>query len=423
MKEEYLHHLWETKRLPVNHLKLVDGNPLEILSYGTLNRDTGPDFFNAKIKLEHLYWSGNVEMHLKASDWYVHGHDKDDTYNNVILHVVYEFDKPVFVKGRELPTLELKNYIEKEHFQDYLKFMSQKDSLPCAPVLSKAKLAVFQQVSVALAHRFDRKSKELEAIYLQSAGDYKYLIHYLLFQSFGGRVNKLPFQQLAQMLPYQILIREAWDASRLEALLLGSSGLLDQAQHHPYTDDLKKQWHFLSQKYRMQAMDASAWRFSGVRPHSFPNIKLVQLAHFLAKWKYEFLPAQASKLDVLRKQFEIEDLHFWMYHYSFKSITKKTHKVAMSEDGQNVILINAFALFYWLRGRRKDADRDIQIAIDLLLHLNPEKNKVVEKWKESGVSVDTAFDSQALLEQKQFFCENKKCLQCKIGNFMLSNKV
>lgn len=422
MKEEYLHYLWESKRLPVHKLKLVDGTPLEILNFGTLNHDTGPDFFNAKLRWEELVWSGNVEMHINASDWYSHGHQNDSTYNNVVLHVVYNYDEAVFVNGRELPTLELKSIIDFEAYRNF-KFVLKKDeSLPCQGELRNNKLLVFQQVSVAFAHRFDRKIKELEDVFKLSSNDYKQVLHYLLFQSFGGRVNKLPFQQLAQILPYQLLLRETWDVRRVEALLLGCAGLLKQASNHPYTDQLKKQWSFLQQKYGLLVMDASAWRFSGMRPSSFPNLKIIQLAHFIVQWKYEVLPFQSTNLELIRRMFKSNISSYWEHHYSFKSISKRKHDAQLSEKAQNIIFINAFALFFWFRGRQKGKDRDLQLAMDILLNLAPEENTVLNKWKERGVDIENAFDSQALLEQNQFFCTDRKCLHCKIGNFILSNK-
>ncbi|SFT88178.1 Protein of unknown function [Lishizhenia tianjinensis] len=422
MKEEYIHYVWESKRLPVQKLVLVDGNPLEILEFGQLNHDTGPDFFNAKLRLEELIWSGNVEMHVNSSDWYKHGHQHDPTYNNVILHVVYNYDEAVFVNGRELPTLELRAYLDLDHFKNFQYVFKKDEVLPCQPQLKQNKLLVFQQVSVAFSHRFDRKFKELNQVFENANQDYKQVLHYLLFQSFGGRVNKLPFQQLSQILSYQLLLREAWDIQRVEALMLGSSGLLSSAANHPYTDRLKEHWYFLKQKYGLIEMHPSAWRFSGVRPSSFPNLKIVQLAHFIVQWKYEFLPFQSNNLNQLREKFKSNISPFWRNHYSFKSRTLKKHEAHLSEKAQNVIFINAFALFFWFRGKQKGKDRDLQMAMDILLQLPPEENAIVEKWKKRGVDIESAFDTQALLEQNQFFCSIRKCLHCKIGNFMLSNK-
>ncbi|MDX1445943.1 DUF2851 family protein [Lishizhenia sp.] len=422
MKEQYLHYLWESKRLPLQKLTLVDGGPLIILDFGKLNHDTGPDIFNAKLYLEELTWSGNVEMHVNSSDWYKHGHQNDPSYDNVVLHVVYNYDEAVFVKGRELPTLELKDVLDLEHYKNYQHVFKKDENLPCQKELENNKLLVFQQVSVAFAHRFNRKIEELKSVFKLAKNDYKQVLHYLLFQSFGGRVNKLPFQQLAQLLPYQLLLREAWDIQRLEAVMLGAAGLLQEANNHPYTDELKKHWHFLQKKYGIAMMDASAWRFSGVRPSSFPNLKIIQLAHFIVQWKYEVVPFQANNLEVLRRKFNDNISAFWEYHYSFKSTTLKKHETQLSEKAQNIIFINAFALFFWFRGKQKGNDGDLQLAMDILLSLPPEENTILDKWQKRGVDMENAFDTQALLEQNQFFCSDRKCLHCKIGNFILSNK-
>ena len=422
MKEEFLHYLWANKKLASHQLNLVDGRSLQVLNYGKLNLDTGPDFFNSTVLLEELKWSGNVEMHLRSSDWYAHKHHLDATYDNVILHVVYVYDSAVFINGEEIPTLELKNIINPYAYFQYQNLLKSNLTIACKPFLPLDNLSTFQQIGIAMANRFNRKTEEFYRYYQEGGSDLKQVLHVLLFQSFGGRVNKLPFQELAMRTPYKILLKESWDGFRLVAMLLGVSGLLVSANNHPYTDELKQTWKFIKQKHNLESMSASSWRFSGVRPHSFPTMNIVQLAHFITNWRYESLPVSANHIGFLRDKFKIETHNYWQHHYSFKSKSKTKHNSTISHQLQDRVLINCFALFFWFRSRLKNKDSDMQLAIDLLQSVRPERNRLIEEWEKLGVEVENAFDSQALIEQKNIFCDNKKCLQCKIGNFILSKK-
>ena len=106
MTEDYLHFLWNNKRILAPDLTLVNGNALTVLSFGNYNKYLkGPDFNFAAIELDGIKFYGPIEIHVKSSDWYAHKHHLDSNYNSVILHVVYEHDKEVVQDGRHLPVL------------------------------------------------------------------------------------------------------------------------------------------------------------------------------------------------------------------------------------------------------------------------------------------------------------------------------
>ncbi|MGB0933644.1 MAG: DUF2851 family protein [Lishizhenia sp.] len=423
MNEAYLQYIWKLKRVPVNNLYTTDGKKITVLNFGTHNLDSGPDFFNGQVEIDAIKWSGNIEIHVKSSEWYLHKHQKDKAYNNVVLHVVYEYDKEVIVNGEEIPTIELKRYIDTDHFNLYNQLLSNNDWIPCVQHIPYDDLAVFQQMTTALIERGKRKAQELQGYYLEGNKDLTHVLHLTLFSAFGGRVNKESFLQLANTIPYSIIQKEVWDKTRIEALLFGSAGFLDNHFQHPYQDSLIKEWTFLKHKYQLTSMHLSIWKFGGIRPSSFPTLKIAQLSQFISKWQYRFNGNQETTIELIRA-FRIylvsEENEFWETHYTFKKRAKKKHKLALSLSAQNSIFINGIVPYLWFLGEVKNDTHYIQKALDILEQLAPELNNVNLNWKKIGVFSKNAADSQSLLEQKNQFCNFRRCLECKIGYKILS---
>lgn len=421
MKEEYLHYLWKLKRLPLNNLKTVKNESLQIVDSGWLNSDAGPDFFNGKIRLNNMTWSGNIELHIKSSDWYKHKHQYDKAYKNVVLHVVYEYDQPVFIDGVEIPTLELKRYIDLEHFSTYNLLFKQNSFIPCESFFENDSISVQQQVDVALFHRLERKSSELSvANESHSLMNKRNVLMISIFGSFGMRVNKLPFEELAQRIPIEVLIKESWDLCRVEAIVFGISGLLNVKSKDKYVVELKKEWKHLKSKYNLEEMNSSAWKFGGVRPHNFPTIRIAQLVSFLLKWDFSDLTGLEAEEIYIRYNVFLsgKTSHYWANHLRF-GVEAKINNPFITKNMSDLILINGVVPYLiYLKQYYNDFQAG-DVAMDLLELIRPEKNMIIKNWKNLGVKINSAMDSQGLMELKTQFCDFNRCLNCKIGHKLM----
>lgn len=421
MKEEYLHYLWKLKRLPLNNLKTVKNESLEIVDSGWLNNDTGPDFFNGKIRLNNITWSGNIELHVNASDWYRHNHQHDKAYNNVILHVVYEYDKPLFIDGNEVPTLELKRYIDLEHFSKYNSLFKLNSFIPCESFFQMDGLSIQQQIDVALFHRLERKSTELSIIKEErTLMNRRHVLMTSLCGAFGMRVNKLPFEELAHRLPFDILLKESWDYNRIEAIVFGLSGLLNSKQDDEFIVRLKSEWIHLKSKYNFEEMNASAWKFGGVRPCNFPSVRIAQLVNFLSKWDFSDLTGlNANEIHEKYATFSSgKSSEYWNNHLGF-GVKSKLNNQRITNDMRDLILINGVVPYLiYLKQYYNDFHAG-DVAMDLLELIRPESNAVIKKWKSMGVQVNSAMDTQGLIELKNQFCDFNRCLNCKIGHKLM----
>lgn len=424
MKEQYLHFLWQYKRLPFNKLFLTDGTKLNVVETGWYNTDAGPDFFSGKVVVEDVLWSGNIELHVKSSDWYVHKHHHDKAYDNVVLHVVYEHDKEVFVNGRKLPTLVLKPFVDEEHYKRYIALGDKVASLPCAQFYPIPSAYVKQQVEHALFQRLNRKVDELVIVLGDDLEDRNKALFWLLSTAFGGRANKLPFQELTNRLPVQVMLKERWDVMRVEALVLGTAGLLNDVQEHPYVSTLKNEWKVLKQKHNLTEMQGVAWKFSGVRPPNFPTFRLAQMAYVLKDWNWQldYNRDVDFVIDDLVSVLVASDIHdFWNHHYSLKKKSKQ-HSFSLSKSTQDLILINAIAPYLVYLSRVIGKMEYIDKAIELLEKINAEKNTVTRVFKPLNIVPKNAAMSQGLIELKNEYCNAKRCLSCKIGAYALNSE-
>lgn len=422
MNEAYIQQLWLYKRLDMNRLVLTDGRPLTVLETGWHNSESGPDFFNGKIQLEDLIWSGNIEMHLKSSDWYLHKHQLDPAYENVILHVVLEDDQPLEINGKKIPTLELKNQIDWEHLRNYENLLKYKSWIPCAnSIHTVSEIQLIGQIESALFHRLERKSTLLLARYLDLNGDLKKVQHELLASAFGMKVNALPFQELAKRIP----IQWCWkmEAEQVLVLALGSAGFLAQNTAKNTLLTWKKEWRFLQQKYEIDAMNPLAWKFFGLRPPSYPPFRIAQWAFLISK--QDFFDWESLNPTELPRFFKhinqkLEQLPaFWRTHYHFEK-ESKTHRLGLSSDFQALLVINVIVPYLWFVAELHNKLEWKEKALTFLEKVKPEANSILKEWKNLGVHAKSSFDSQGLLELKSEFCNEKKCLQCKIGHQILN---
>lgn len=420
MNENYLHFLWKNKRLPFNHLKTVDGKDVEILQVGIHNHDSGPDFFNGKIRMDGITHSGNIELHVRSSDWNLHGHQFDQAYSNVILHVVYEHDQLIFIEGIPIPTVELKKLIDHDHFNWFTNYYKGNTTVLCGAFLKHVpKPLVLNQLEKAVFQRLDRKTQELDALYRDGKVGFKEVLFHTLSKAFGMKVNQLPFQELAVGIPLNSFIK----ASRKQkmAIAFGVGGFLEEeTSNNTYHEELKNEWNFQRYKLKLHAANRHAWKFKGCRPGGFPTQRLAQFASFVHEMNWNsdiwYLPAQELLPIIQTKLLKPAD-DYWLMHFDFGK--EKKAPSAMSIGTANTIIINSVVPFlWWLTGKLSDNSYR-ERAFEILQLLQPEKNEKVNEWKKYGIVPVNALESQALIELTNEFCLKKACLKCAIGNSVL----
>lgn len=425
MKEEYLHYLWKSKRFRSSELTLTDGRALTIHNVGWHNHDSGPDFFNGTISIDGLTWTGNIELHVHSSDWYRHNHDKDEAYENVVLHVVLEHDKEVYVQDQKLPTLSLKDQIDAEHLNNYECLSKGQSSIPCASFVTGKNKALLEQVEIAFFHRIERKGLELlhEAHHRKLQN--KQVFFYALAKALGGRLNKEPMQELVSRLPTHSIERERWDLDRVEAIIFGVAGFLCDDISHPYLNQLKSNWNFLRRKYSLSAMNKYSWKFKGVRPTSFPPRRLAELCA-IAQYLPDLRVSCQSMEDVdelEKKMFDIRLNDFWKSHYSFSSKAKKDNlSVGLSNLARLNIKVNALGPYFIFRKHFFGEHKNLDLVLDLFSSMKPENNKVIKQWSSLNVKANNALESQGLLELNNEFCIFRKCLDCRVGRSILESQ-
>lgn len=422
MQEEYLHYLWRMKRLRFNQLKLANGSKseIQIKDPGWYNFDAGPDFFNGTVVIDGLQWSGNIEMHIKSSDWYSHQHHLDEAYNNVILHVVFEHDKEVLVKGKPLPTIELKSQIDSNHYENYRNIISNQYDISCGYENLSDSFALTQQIDLSFLHRVERKGLILYEEVMNQKRDKNAIFYAAVFKGVGGRTNALPMEELVKIIPYSIIMKEKWDTIRVEAIVFGCAGMLNQEIDEEYYIRLQQTWRLLKNKYKLQEMQLKSWKNSGMRPYSFPEFILAQLSAFLLQFDFSILEKETAS-HILNKVFTLDVKwmsDYWKTHFVFGKISKP-RKLKFSKLFINNIIINGVVPYLVVLKHLTGDFSYIDKIIEIMDKVSPEKNTVMRKWENIGVFPKNAIESQGLLELYNEFCIFKKCLSCKVGASIL----
>lgn len=421
MTEDYLQFIWRHKKLPINHLKTTCGEAIEILDFGFLNKDAGPDFFNGRVRIANQIWVGNIEIHIKSSDWYVHKHQFNRAYDNVVLHVVYEYDRSTFnSKGSEIPTLEIKHFIEKAHYNNFKKIVSNKTWIPCQNQLKSIDEFYTRTFLERLTiERIQRKSDEILNLLESEKYNWEEIFYQKLLSVFGSKVNQEAFFQIAKQTPLSIVRKIGSNQFQLESLYLGQSGLLGLENSDDYFHQIKKEYQFLKKKFSLTPIDVENIKFSKLRPSNFPTIRLVQFSRLMAKNSSWFSFMSESDLDGINKSLNIELRDYWEKHYVFDEISiKRTKRIGSAL--KDSIAINVVVPFLIIYSTFQADELMREKSMNLLISLNPEKNNIIQKWAEIGVKAESAFHSQALLELKNEYCSAKKCLNCSIGVKLLN---
>jgi hypothetical protein len=423
MNESFLHYVWQYQYFDKIDLTTVAGEIVSVFNPGMLNRHAGPDFSNARIKIGDVEWVGTVEIHIDASDWMNHKHHEDLGYENVILHVVWKNDKPVKRRnGSLLPTIELKDRIDEQLLLGYRKLIGSPETIPCAKSFASVdELMKVSMLDKALFHRLERKAKQIQDTLTQNQNNWEETCYQTMGSNFGFKVNTDPFQQLVRTLPYKILLKHSDKQEQVEALLFGQAGFLDDKFDDDYFYLLKREHDVLSRKYNLieKKLHVAHWRFLRLRPANFPTIRIAQFAALILSVKNIFSQIlNAKTYGELVDLFSVQQSEYWQHHYQFneKEIEGIASLGKMSIDN---IIINTIVPLLVAYGKSRDEQEWIDRAVEILNSIPAEENSIINKWRNLKQPVQTAFDSQALIELYNNFCLKRKCLDCTIGASMI----
>lgn len=420
MTEAFLSYLWQYQLFNAPLLS-TQGEEISIQKPGYLNTDSGPDFFNSYIKIGSTLWVGNVEIHIRSSDWYLHRHEKDPAYNNTILHVVFEHDKEVETEdGSILSCLELKGKFDSNSLHKYEYLLHNKNWIPCANQLQD--ISVFEWknwMENQAIERLEKKSAFVEELLESTQNNWEKAFFISLSGYFGQKINKLPFQILARSIEPNILSRHKDQIHQLEAIFFGQAGLLEEDKEGPYHQNLKREYNFLRKKYKLVAMPKHLWKYMRLRPAAFPDIRLAQLAELHHKNNFLFSRLlEAQNLAELENLLQVKASSYWDSHYRFSVDSPKRVK-KLGKTTQMGIIINTFVPFLFVYGRKKGEPKYEDLALSLLNEIKPERNKITRNFADLGKKAATALESQAMIELYQNYCNYKKCLSCRVGAFIL----
>jgi hypothetical protein len=421
MTEDFLHFVWQYQYLDTSQelLQTTEGQDLLIFRTGQPHQNEGADFLDANIMLDGVQWVGTVEIHLKSSDWLRHHHSTHPRYENVILHVVWEDDQPVFRNdGTRLPTLAIKERIYKRALERYYQLLSNQEVIPCAkqfPALDNIKKIVM--LDRALTHRLEQKANQVQMRLEENEGDWEETTYQLLAQNFGFKINSEPLGELSRRLPLKYIRKHADNTTQLEALLFGQAGFLEKAaQEDDYITELRREYQFLAQKYQLRAkqIPIAMWSFLRLRPANFPTVRLAQFAAYLQAMPTLFSFFLQTDTQKLKKRPEITTSVYWQQHYQLgKKSTKPLPQFGQSA-WENILINTAVPLLAGF-AKVKQQQEPLDKALKILEMFPAEVNHITQIWETLGLRVRTAFDTQALIEQYNHFCTKKKCLQCSIG--------
>jgi len=421
MQEDFLHYIWQHKKLDVLNLKTTQNEPLQIVSVGQYNLNSGPDFFNAQLRIGDQLWAGNVEVHIKSSDWFAHHHETDQAYDNVILHVVWEHDVDVFRNDHtEIPSLELKHYLDKHLLENYKKlFSKQKKWINCESDFADVDAFILDNWLERLYfERLERKSKSIEEMLRNSKYDWEAVLFRLLAKNFGLKVNGEAFYSLAQSIDFSIIRKVQSNLSQLEALLFGQAGLLENDVQNQYYLDLIKDYSFLKQKFQLSNQYVLPLQFFRLRPTNFSTIRLSQLANLYHTHQNLFSKViEIQTVDELYGLFKISTSKYWDTHYNFERESKVSTK-NLTKSFIDLVVINTILPLKFCYSKHIKKEIDAQI-IDLSTAIASEENSIINAFNSLKKVSQSSLQSQALLQLKTEYCDKNKCLQCAVGNALI----
>ena len=423
MKEAFLHYVWRTRRFERGGLRTTTDAELDVLQFGQYNTGSGPDFSEGRVRIGGTVWAGHIEMHLKSSDWHHHRHQFDPAYDNVVLHVVWEDDEPVLnARGVALPTLVLKPLVSELVVERYEALAADEHAIPCQRFLSETpQLILDGWVERMTLQRLERKTDEIHKLLTSKRSDWDGAFFHQLGKCLGLPLNAGAMDALMTALPLTILQRYRADRVALEALLLGTAGILelDADYFDEYPRQLVREYKHLAHKHGLTPLSRTLWNFRGLRPASFPTMRLVQLAAVLRSLPRVFDSfLEEANPKAMLKLLDVEPHEYWRTHYIIDRASAPRRKTIGKSAGHTAV-INAVVPFVFLYGRLQGRPECEARALSLLEQLPAEKNALVKQWAAIGLEPENAGESQALLTLRSEYCQPRRCLECAIGHCLL----
>ena len=414
--EKLLQFIWQFGYFNSSNLSTTEGEALSIIFAGTLNKNGGPDFTDAKIKIGETTFFGNIELHLKTSDWEKHQHQSDTQYRNVILHVVFQHDKELH---NQIPVVELESRISTLLLERYFALMNAETFIPCnASIAAVNTLTWTSWKERLLVERLTRKAEYILTLLQQSNHHWEEVLWWMLARNFGNKVNSDAFEAIAQSLPITVLAKHKASVQQIEALLFGQAGLLEEGFEEDYPKLLQREYQYLRKKLSLQPVSIPL-QFLRMRPVAFPTIRLAQLAVLVQQSVHLFSQIkEAKEIEDIYSLFRITANDYWHYHYTFQQSSSYKEKSLGRDTIENIIINTVIpVLFAYGLHHREEGYKDK--ALRWLESVTAEKNNITQGFRQISISARTAFDSQALLELKNEYCTPKKCLYCAVGNYLL----
>jgi Protein of unknown function (DUF2851) len=424
MQEKFLSFVWRHRRFGLLDLVTTEGEPIQIISVGELNTNSGPDFSNARIEIGDTLWAGNVEIHVKSSDWIKHKHTIDKAYDSTILHVVYEEDVPITdTLGNRIACLELKLRINENLYARYMSLENAKEEILCAPFLKEIAPIIWHTwLDRLLIERLEAKTEAIAQLVTLTQGNWDQAFYIAMARSFGQKVNADPCAALAHSLPMQILAKHKPNLLQLEALLFGQAGMLEVQYKDAYPEALRKEYHFLKHKYQLQPLDAVQWKFFRLRPAAFPTIRIAQFASLVYHGSHLFSKSmEATSARGLEHLFKGEVSEYWKTHYRFDSKATKETAKPITKDLVQLMIYNTILPFWFLYGAERGKPELQQQTIQFYEEMPAEKNHIIDTWQAAGVHIKQAGQAQACIQLTNQYCTQKRCTSCAIGAQVLKS--
>ncbi len=418
MQYVWQHRLWEGANLTAN-----DGRTVRVLDPGLLNRDAGPDFFNAKVEIGGQLWVGNIEIHVRASDWQRHGHHTNKAYDSVVLHVVGHDDAPVFrTTGERIPQVELR--VSPLLGERYGQLVNQNTDLPCGPQMGSVPALTLTMWMERLAvERLQDKAQRVQQLLELYHGSWEDVCYVTVARNLGFGKNGDAMERLARSMPLRVLGRHSDSLLQLEALLFGQAGMLadEGARLGDYYGQLRREWQFLQHKYGLKPLEPEAWKLFRTRPQNFPYRRIAVLAQ-LAQGGFGLMQQllEAATVQQLHDLLQVKLTGYWASRYVFAPLGGPREMPAFGTATLNLLLINTVAPLLYAHGMVTGSDLECDRAADLLEQLPPERNSIVDALTFAGLECGSALQSQAMVQLRRAYCEPRKCIYCDIGHHLLA---
>ena len=413
--EQLLHYVWKHKIFPLKELKTTTGQQVEVIDTGLANTDAGPDFFNAKLKLDGVLWIGNIEIHERSSDWFKHGHHADAGYNSVILHIASEIDMEISrSNGERIPQIQL--ICPEAVRTNYKELLETASYPPCYRIIpSLSPFTAHSWMTALQMERFEQKATLLNERLKRCQGNWEDAFFITLARNFGFGLNGDAFETWAHRLPFRAVDKHRNDLFQIEAIFFGQAGILEDSDGDGYYLRLKKEYTYLQHKFGLIPMDASLWRFLRLRPANFPHIRIAQLACLYHR-AYGLLSRimETETLQGVRDILKGGTSEYWLTHYTFGGSSPSRPKT-LSNTSLDLLIINTVVTFLYAYGLHKGNRVLCARAGSFLEELKAENNYITRMWEQCGMKASNAADSQALIQLKKEYCDKKKCLYCRIG--------